>query len=413
MTTTTVSTEQLKPAAPSAKRKRLTADEKEAKEKELLEKKEAKEKELAEKKKEREEKAAQKAAEKAKLEEEKAAKAKERDEKRKKKEEEERKKADEREEKKRLKEEEQQRIQDEKEKKLRSQPKLSSFFAAPKTPKKSGQEATPKTESPLKSEVLGTTEQTGDAAYRKRFQDFFIRDNVTLAKLGPQMDEETRVAKAVIVDECIAGHRSNSTAPFNPCQLLSLPLPSTQRGKLHQSVKHIMEATANNSIQSHDNQDLQAARTQLRKVPLKIIAFSRDVRPPYYGTITSRIATIGKVAMTKQCKNSTARLLPLDYDYDSEAEWQEDEGEDLELDDEEEELDDEDDLDGFLDDSEDSGLSRSIFANAMEPDCTGVCYEDETRCTPDYSLQAFKMEMINRKLALERRSSQHHLLTQI
>lgn len=397
---TAANAEPPKSANPAAKRKKLTADEKEAKEKELLEKKEAKEKELAEKKREREEKAAQKAAEKAKLEEEKAIKAKEREEKRKKKEEEERKKADEREEKKRQKEEEQQRIQDEKDKKLRSQPKLSSFFAAPKTPKKATLEATSKSESPLKTEVLATTEPAGDAAYRKRFQEFFIRDNVTVAKLGPQMDDETRLAKAAIVDECIAGHRSDIASLFNPCQLLALPHPSRRRGKLHQSVKHVMEVATNSTAQNNGHQDLQAARKQLEKVPLKIIAFSRDVRPPYYGTLTSRLAAVGQAAMVKQCKNSAARVLPLDYDYDSEAEWQEDEGEDLELDDEEEELDDEDDLDGFLDDSEDSGLSRSIFANTMEPDCTGVCFEDENRTTPEYSLRAFKMEMINSKWTL-------------
>lgn len=379
-------------SANPAKRKKLTAEEREARDKEATEKREAKERETAEKKKEREEKAAQKASEKAKLEEEKAVRAQEREEKRKQKEEEEKKKTEEREEKKKQKEADLQRIQEEKDKKARAQPKLMSFFGAPKTPKKTTDAATEKTASPLKNEPL-VSDTASKSTYDKMFQPFYIRENVTVASLGPKMDTETRAAKSTIVDECIRGERGDMVCSFNPMEVFTLLRKPRARGKLHQPVKGIMEASVASSDASGDA--LHTARRQLRGLPLKIIAFSQDVRPPYYGTATQRPAAVGQPAMSRQGRHSTSRLLPLEYDYDSEAEWQEEEGEDLDADDDEEELDDEDDMDGFLDDSEDSGLSRHIFANAMEPDSTGLCFEGASLKTLGVLMQGHKMEMIH------------------
>lgn len=378
-------------SANPAKRKKLTAEEREARDKEAAEKREAKEREAAEKKKEREEKAAQKASEKAKLEEEKAARAQEREEKRKLKEEEEKKKTEEREEKKRQKEAELQRIQEEKDKKARAQPKLMSFFGAPKTPKKTAEAAAEKTASPLKNEPF-ISDPAPKSTYDKMFQPFYVRENVTVASLGPKMDDETRTIKSAIVDECIRGERGDMICSFNAMEVFALLRKPRTRGKLYKPVKSIMEASAASSDASGDA--MQNARKQLRRVPLKIIAFSQDVRPPYYGTVTQRPSAVGQAAMSKQGRHSTSRLLPLEYDYDSEAEWQEEEGEDLDADDEEEELDDEDDMDGFLDDSEDSGLSRHIFANAMEPDSTGLCFETGTRSNTSALMRGHKMEMI-------------------
>jgi chromatin assembly factor 1 subunit A len=93
--------------------------------------------------------------------------------------------------------------------------------------------------------------------------------------------------------------------------------------------------------------------------------------------MTFKPFALGKANMSQLARKPTGRRLPLDYDYDSEAEWQEEEeGEDLDVDDDEEEMDDEDDMDGFLDDSEDAGLSRRLFANTLEPNSTGICFED-------------------------------------
>lgn len=388
---------------PPPKRKKLTTEEKEARDKEANERKEAKEKEANEKKQEREEKALQRAAEKAKLEEEKVARAKERDDKRKKKDEEERLKTEQKEEKKRQKEDEQKRLQEEKDKKARSQPKLSSFFMMPKTPSKTGAgSTTPKQQSPLKAQVDATVEkEIPGACYRKLFKEFYIRDNTKLAPPIPNVDAETLKAKSNILDDCINGNRSAMVTSFNPTELLALPRQGTRRGKLYPSVKATMESAykemtnSGTSAPGTTSDAIAVARSTLHNVPVKIIAFSQDVRPPYYGTITSRPFVLGQTTMLKQARQSSARLLPLDYDDDSEAEWQEEEGEDLDADDGEEELDDEDDMDGFLDDSEDSGLARNIFGNVMEPECTGLCFENDKRQTFNESITGLRMEIIH------------------
>jgi len=104
--------------------------------------------------------------------------------------------------------------------------------------------------------------------------------------------------------------------------------------------------------------------------------------------------------MHRLARRTTDRRLPLDYDYDSEAEWQDEEGEDVDMDDDEEELDDEDDMDGFLDDSEDAGLARRVFANTMEPESTGICFENHYRLGPNRSVYEHKMEFMHGTLSV-------------
>ncbi|KAG5953863.1 hypothetical protein E4U53_001311 [Claviceps sorghi] len=366
----------------TAKRKRLTAMEKQAKEKEL-----------ADKKKEREEQAARKAAEKAKLEEEKAMRAKEREDKRKQKEEDDRLKAEQRDEKKRKKEEEQRRIQEEKEKKARSQPKLNAFFKIPSTSKPEGNTAVSDVAGPVReSPVAEKTE------YDRLFKPFFLRENTRLAPCATQMDQETKEAKSRMLDEFIIrrqDHHQGANRPsFNAMEHLCLPYKPPRRGKIHHPVKHIMEQASSGSGGTFDE-----ARKKLASIPQKVIAFSQDVRPPYYGTVTLKPFAFPR-DMMKLARRSTDRRLPLDYDYDSEAEWQEEEGEDVDMDDDdEEELDDEDNMDGFLDDTEDGGLStRRVFGQAMEPESTGICFENEDRLGPNHTVYEHRMEFIHEGL---------------
>ncbi|KAL6831156.1 chromatin assembly factor 1 subunit A domain-containing protein [Trichoderma sp. SZMC 28015] len=394
---TSVPASDSKPSAdmnPPPKRKRLTPAEKEARDKELAEKKEVREKELAEKKKEREEKAAAQAADKAKKEEEKAARAKEKEEKRKLKEEEEKVKAD----KKRKKEEEAER-------KARSQKTLGSFFKIPSTPKKPEGEDVAKENSPAKASSSVVEKQTV-SEYSKMFKPFFVKENTLLAPMACQMDETTREAKSKILDDYIAGQSSESAPPkFDPQEAFSFSSLPTPRGKLHQPVRHLMETAykasqdAGKSGSADSSKILAEFQAGLSKIPMKVIAFSQDVRPPYYGTVTFKPFALGKGSMQKLARKSTGRRLPLDYDYDSEAEWQdEEEGEDLDLEDEEEELDDEDDMDGFLDDSEDVGLSRRVFADTLKPEITGPCFENQNRKGTDPALNGSKMEFIHEGL---------------
>ncbi|KAI9149371.1 chromatin assembly complex, subunit p90 [Paramyrothecium foliicola] len=379
---------------PPAKRKRLTAAEKAAKDKEI-----------EDKKKEKEEKASAKAAEKAKQEEEKAARLKEREEKRRKKEEEDKAKAQQRDEKKRKKEEEQQRIQEEKDRKARSQKTLNNFFKAPSTPKKPAGEAIVKSESPSVGEAAPTTSKPTITPYQKMFKPFFIRDNMRMAACL-QMDDEIREAKSESLDDFLVRGESDTArvAPFNPTKLLGLPPSGNKRGRQYHPVKHIMEfvykqmASSNNVGTDETNRIIKQAQEKLAKVPVKVIAFAQDVRPPYYGTITYQPYALGSQHMRSLARRSVNRVLPLDYDFDSEAEWQEEEGEDVDMDDDEEELDEEDDMDGFLDDSEDAGLSRRIFANTIEPDSTGVCFEDAGRVAPNSAVYEHRMEFMHESL---------------
>ncbi|KAK7215244.1 hypothetical protein V2G26_003247 [Clonostachys chloroleuca] len=210
------------------KKKRLTAAEKEARDKEA-----------AEKKKEKEEKAAAKAAEKAakvaKAEEEKAARVKEREEKQKKKAEEER-----------VKEQKKRQAQEAKEKEARKQPKLNSFFGAPRTPSKpSNTESAPsRTASPNKSDLAADTTKPADAEYRKRFKPFFVKEHTRLANSSWCMDEDTRETKSRILDEFISGDRTldSSSLPFDPIEVFALPRKPPKRGRVHPPVRTVMES---------------------------------------------------------------------------------------------------------------------------------------------------------------------------
>ena len=341
--------------------------------------KEAKEKEAAEKKEQRE---------------------KEREEKRKKKEEEDRiraQKAQEREDKKRKKEEEQRQIQEAKEKEARKQKKLSNFFAAPNTPKKATASKQSTEKSPQKVSPSTSPSKPAKTEYHKRFHPFFLKEHTELAPPATQMDEETRNAKSAILDEFISGERTLEQPSFDAVESLTLPGKTKPRGRLHHPVKHIMENVfkdAGSSGSDEAHKVIAEARAKLRKVPIKVISFSQDVRPPYYGTITFKPFVLGKDHMRRLARRSQARRLPLDYEYDSEAEWQEEEGEDLDGDDDEEEIDEEDDMDGFLDDSEDAGPARRVFINTMEPESSGICFENEQRQGPNESVYQHKLEFI-------------------
>ncbi|KAI5461449.1 chromatin assembly factor 1 subunit A-domain-containing protein [Mariannaea sp. PMI_226] len=390
---------------PPAKRKRLTGAEKEARTKELEEAKSAKAAEKARIEEEKAARAKERAAEKAKAEEEKAAKAKERAAEKAKADEEKAMKAKEREEKKRKKEEEQKRIQEEKEKKARSQPTLANFFGGMPKTQKTADTPSVKDEPSKGLDPAKAAPKETKTQYEKMFKPFFVKENTRMASIGPEMDEETRGVKSRILDECISGKRADEVKEFDAMSLFALPNKPLKRGKLHHPVKHIMEQVYKEIERSDASDPDQAlkfmaqAREKLKKIPMKIIAFSQDVRPPYYGTATFKPFALGKENMSQLARQPTKRRLPLDYEYDSEAEWQEEEeGEDLDMEDDEEELDDEDDMEEFLDDSEDAGLSRRVFANTMEPENSGICFESTESSTKNQNLHEYRMEFMHEGL---------------
>jgi len=139
-------------------------------------------------------------------------------------------------------------------------------------------------------------------------------------------------------------------------------------------------------------------RQALRSIPMKILHFREDVRPPYQGTFTKPLSP----SSAKQlARNPHYRKLPdTDYDYDSEAEWEEpEEGEDLDSEVEEDGSEDGDeDMDGFLDDEDDQikGKRRPIVGD-LEPCSSGLCWEDAShgwKAASDFDLENYRLEII-------------------
>ncbi|ODA79843.1 hypothetical protein RJ55_05440 [Drechmeria coniospora] len=359
---------------PAVKRKKLTASEKDA--------------EAAAKKREQEERTAKREAdkaarakEKAIKEAEKVARAREREEKRRVREEADKLKAE-----KKRKGLEEQKQQEEKRK--RAQPKLSSFFKQPQ---------------PLALKKK-TPEREPTTEYDRRFKAFHLSANTRWTNASVQMDEETRAAKCRVLDEYLNGQRERERTAFDAVELLCLATKPQARGRLHHPVRHIMENAYREAEKSKKGgkpakNALEQAREKLATVPMKMIAFSQDVRPPYLGTVTFKTFAIGSGNMRRLARNSARRRLPLNYDYDSEAEWQDDEGEDVDVDDDDgEELEDEDDMDGFLDDSDDAGLAKRVFVNSMEPEITGICFEDDLWLVRNQRVHEHRMEFLHAAL---------------
>ncbi|KXH67192.1 chromatin assembly factor 1 subunit A [Colletotrichum salicis] len=374
--------------AQPTKRKRRTAAEKEAEEKEK-----------AQKKKEREEKKEAKQAEKAKADAERQAKQAEKA------------KADaekqaKQDEKRRKKEEEDRKVQQEKEKKERAQPKLMSFFKAPVTPKKDAVVPMMKMGSPSKSTLTPDAKTPAVkkeelSEYEKRFKPFFVQSSVRLAKSPFEMDDEAHEAKTRILGEYFDGKRkSTQTGSFDPIEVFQFSSRPTPRGRIYPPVRFSIEKMRKLTQEASSEEDKKAIAKDiadaLRKVPTKSLKFYQDVRPPYRGTVTLRPYQAGKSGMRRLARKPTRRdQLPVNYDHDSEAEW-ESEGEDVDIDDDDDEdLDaDGEDMDEFLDDSEDNGPARFVSANGLEPESTGLCWEDRTRKGPNRTVYEHRMEFI-------------------
>lgn len=357
------------------------------------EEKAAKRAEEEAKKAEREAAKQKKAEEAAKAEELKRQKQAEKEAKKREKEDELAKKKQEKEEKERKKREK----EEEAAKKARSQATLTSMFGLKSSTSKKDQpavksqsgDATTSTETPTK------TQASGQSAYQRMFKDFYLKEHVKLAPAPVQMDEETREVQTKILDEYINGTRTHTpSSRFNAMEVLELPF-KVKRGRTFPSVKKIMAEVSS----SESRTSLQANHLQelLNQVPVISIKFSEDVRPPYIGTISDYPNGLG--ALKKLARRPIRTdILPLAYDYDSEAEWQEEDGEDIESLDDEDDEDEDEDMADFLDDENDVGPSRMVFSGGMEPESSGLCWENRKRGTSEPKMYKLRMEFILDKL---------------
>ncbi|KAI1772833.1 chromatin assembly factor 1 subunit A-domain-containing protein [Hypoxylon cercidicola] len=382
-----------------AKRKLTAAEERAEKrqkrEAEAAEKLQRKEAEAAERLRKKEAEAAERAKKKAAEEEAKAARATERA----KKDAERAQKKAEDEAKKRKKEEEELAA---KRKEDKQKNMLASFIKRAPTPsKKPAEQAT----NPRKPERDSPTPQVSTkpqkSAYERTFKPFFVKPGVTLAHSPFEMDEETRAAKSSILDEYIRGERGEfNPKPFDPIKTFEMPFPQ-KRGIMRPSVRKIMEGvhadrtfgTTRTRSESQTERLVTSAQDQLNSIPMKRLCFYEDVRPPYFGTMTT---PMDKKKLRTLSRRPVGRVLTLDYDYESEAEWVEDDGEDLgDEEDDEDDHEGDEEMDDFLDDSEDvPAVTRPTYLGEKEPKSTGICFEDHTRLSSCATVYKYRLEFV-------------------
>lgn len=114
----------------------------------------------------------------------------------------------------------------------------------------------------------------------------------------------------------------------------------------------------------------------IRSHSIKYLYFDEDVRPPYCGTWSKEVS---KETAHSVARNPCQKIIEvLKYDYDSEAEWTDEveEGEDVNSDGEDEAdgEDGADDMDGFLDNEDDTPNKSLIPKESVK--WTGVIFED-------------------------------------
>lgn len=287
---------------------------------------------------------------------------------------------------------------EEAERKARAQTKIASFFVKkePMIPKAlSVVDDAVEARSPSPAAV--------QTEYAKLALPFFVHTSVTMAKTPFAVDEETKEAKTNILTDHLEGRRPLVAArPFDPLTRLQLARIPSPRGRSFPCVKDLMtdeESASSNPINLIAQSLSLPTKQSLKLIPMKQLSFHEDVRPAYYGTVTS-VQSVAK--LRKMARNPIAKDLPLNYDYDSEAEWiqgeeEEDEAIDEMTDDEDEE-DDSKSLNEFLDDEDDVGRPTGrLMVGNLEPETTGICFEDRKRTNPNPQMYKFRMEFLIRK----------------
>ncbi|KAF2859719.1 hypothetical protein K470DRAFT_265001 [Piedraia hortae CBS 480.64] len=297
---------------------------------------------------------------------------------------------EEREAKKREKALEEQRKQEAKLKKERSQLKLGAFFTAAPGDKKEteSQPAIPLPERP-RSPTAGSGPGTEETEYHKFFLPFETPPHTTVHVPEYIIHDQDEYEKQLVrFGEML---KSGGSPPLSsdlfPFQERGIPQPNIR------SVVEILQGTSSAPVDLTSNESpSEFALAALRIVSTRYIHFTDHVRPPYYGTYT-KIPTCASLA-----RNPFKRDRPdKDYDYDSEAEWQEgvDDGsegggEDLLSEEEEEDPEDDGNLEGFLDDSEDRPRvktgpprAKTDLDISLAPISTGICWETSTTAVAD------------------------------
>ena len=219
--------------------------------------------------------------------------------------------------------------------------------------------------------------------YHKAFPSFFLHAHTTLAG-PPAFSHDTHRLQTVDIDALLALDDKDSDQP------ISLPFSKRNNAKKQcrratLQVRDIIARLQGTSVEPIDltKPNFDESNTPLdllSQIPVKMLKFAEDVRPPYIGTYTRTLAP--RVSSKLRRRPHTRGLPEINYDYDSEAEWEDPgEGEDLDSEGEEEiEEEDDEEMSGFVDDgdSEEFSRKRKPVLGELEPTCTGLCWQDSS-----------------------------------
>ncbi|KKY18388.1 putative chromatin assembly factor 1 subunit a [Phaeomoniella chlamydospora] len=291
--------------------------------------------------------------------------------------------------------------EEEKQKKQRSQMRLNAFFIKPAStpqPNISTDISPPaavsspqKADGSRRGSVASVGDENNGAAqtpskkiktdYQNVFLDFSLPSNTVIAPYYRCHRDAKALKNAVAsIDEALT-KTDAVNIDFDVHSLFRSNAVVTRRGRLpRRSVRELVNTMGGSSNEPIDltGDHSNKGRVSLAGIPVKVLFFREDVRPPYQGTYTRRVSP---KSATKLSRRPFSRSLPdTNYDYDSEAEWEppQEGDEDLESEDDDEEDEGDDDMDGFLDDENDTATKKGLLGgNEMEPVCTGIVWEGE------------------------------------
>jgi chromatin assembly factor 1 subunit A len=283
--------------------------------------------------------------------------------------------------------------------------RLNAFFVKPASRPSQPQTAATNPSKPGAAEPGGLSksepaEKKPSSDYEQGFPPFFVQSHVKLAPSHHFTRDPAGLDHArQKIDTALGSEDVVKPLTFNPTELFNIRPYKRRQGRtdiptvrdIVTSMQHSPANTIDLTGNTEPTKHATRVEDMLKKIPVKMLKFGENVRPPYRGTFTKKIP--GDQAV-KLCRNPFARVVrEFNYDYDSEAEWEEpEEGEDLDTSgDEDPSEDDADDLDDFLDDADDE-LKRRNIVGSLEPICSGIRWVDGRDVDPE--LKAFRMELL-------------------
>ena len=259
-----------------------------------------------------------------------------------------------------------------------------------------------------KPELDTKTSRPSNTDYSTWILPFFAHDDTDVAPANRFLIRRADVDEPPL-------HQETSQEDHQPlCQIFSR---SKRRYRNVRPVKHIvaeMMGSQTAPIDLTSDGIAPEVGKALQTVSYKILSYREDIRPPYQGTFTRPVSPR---AARKLSRRPTYRGLPeVDYDYDSEAEWQEPDADDEDLENDDELSEDEGEGDEMADFLDDGGeiAKRRITSADVEPVCTGICWEDQSEDVVNgIDLTLYRLDMMHddQKFPIDPYSTQHWVLT--